>query len=166
MTKIWRTPADEEQGAVYGKCIAANYQNVSKDMCAKEFMMLKDCYLVGTEPTLRTECVSDCQCRKLLGRKVEEADSPQPLVFLECVVSGYIGPQAPFNSPNDNSGAQAICKRLEALCLVASKEDGTLGTSSHVEPGTSVRPPKSTLQYISANLGDGLFEWQHIQRCT
>jgi hypothetical protein len=35
-----------EKGAVYGKCIAANYQNVSKDMCAKEFMALKDCYLV------------------------------------------------------------------------------------------------------------------------
>lgn len=34
------------KGAVYGKCIAANYQNVSKDMCAKEFMLLKDCYLV------------------------------------------------------------------------------------------------------------------------
>lgn len=34
------------QGAVYGKCVAANYQNVNKDMCAKEFMALKDCYLV------------------------------------------------------------------------------------------------------------------------
>lgn len=34
------------QGAVYGKCVAANYQNVSKDMCVKEFMALKDCYLV------------------------------------------------------------------------------------------------------------------------
>ncbi|KAF2480107.1 hypothetical protein BDY17DRAFT_327090 [Neohortaea acidophila] len=33
------------EGAAYGKCIASNYQNVSKDMCAKEFMMLKDCYL-------------------------------------------------------------------------------------------------------------------------
>ncbi|KXL42541.1 MAG: hypothetical protein FE78DRAFT_120642, partial [Acidomyces sp. 'richmondensis'] len=31
--------------AMYGKCIAANYQNVSKDMCVKEFMALKDCYL-------------------------------------------------------------------------------------------------------------------------
>lgn len=31
---------------MYGKCIAANYQNASKDMCAKEFMLLKDCYLV------------------------------------------------------------------------------------------------------------------------
>ena len=38
--------ADSSKGAVYGKCIAANYQNVSKDMCAKEFMALKDCYLV------------------------------------------------------------------------------------------------------------------------
>ena len=35
------------KGAVYGKCIAANYQNVSKDMCAKEFLLLKDCYLVS-----------------------------------------------------------------------------------------------------------------------
>ena len=34
------------KGAIYGKCVAANYQNVSKDMCAKEFMALKDCYLV------------------------------------------------------------------------------------------------------------------------
>lgn len=31
---------------MYGKCVSANYQNVSKDMCAKEFMALKDCYLV------------------------------------------------------------------------------------------------------------------------
>jgi hypothetical protein len=36
----------DTQGAVYGKCIATNYQNAHKDMCAKEFMMLKDCYLV------------------------------------------------------------------------------------------------------------------------
>lgn len=36
-------------GAVYGKCVAANYQNVSKDMCAKEFMALKDCYLVSLD---------------------------------------------------------------------------------------------------------------------
>ena len=35
------------EGAVYGKCVSANYQNVSKDMCVKEFMMLKDCYVVS-----------------------------------------------------------------------------------------------------------------------
>lgn len=34
------------QGAVYGKCVAANYQNIKKDMCAKEFLALKDCYIV------------------------------------------------------------------------------------------------------------------------
>lgn len=34
------------QGAAYGKCIVAEYQNVHKDMCAKEFMKLKNCYLV------------------------------------------------------------------------------------------------------------------------
>ncbi|THV90496.1 hypothetical protein D6D27_05813 [Aureobasidium pullulans] len=33
------------EGAAYGKCIAAEYQNVRKDMCAKEFMQLKNCYL-------------------------------------------------------------------------------------------------------------------------
>jgi hypothetical protein len=34
------------QVAVYGKCIVADYNSVHKDMCAKEFMKLKDCYLV------------------------------------------------------------------------------------------------------------------------
>lgn len=34
------------QSVVYGKCIFADYNNVHKDMCAKEFMKLKDCYLV------------------------------------------------------------------------------------------------------------------------
>jgi len=47
---------------VYGKCVAANYQNASKDMCAKEFMMLKDCYLVciglfGRDARWLTKCV-------------------------------------------------------------------------------------------------------------
>ncbi|KAI4721314.1 hypothetical protein E4T48_02369 [Aureobasidium sp. EXF-10727] len=37
----------ESQGAAYGKCIVAEYQNVRKDMCAKEFMQLKNCYLVS-----------------------------------------------------------------------------------------------------------------------
>ncbi len=34
------------QAASYGKCIVADYNAVHKDMCAKEFMKLKDCYLV------------------------------------------------------------------------------------------------------------------------
>ncbi|KAF2861557.1 hypothetical protein K470DRAFT_205338, partial [Piedraia hortae CBS 480.64] len=34
------------EGAVYGKCILTNYQNVHKNMCAKEFAALKECYLV------------------------------------------------------------------------------------------------------------------------
>src|SRR5277367_5883632 len=36
------------QAAAYGKCIVADYQSVHQDMCAKEFMRLKDCYLVCT----------------------------------------------------------------------------------------------------------------------
>ncbi|KEQ58872.1 uncharacterized protein M437DRAFT_88143 [Aureobasidium melanogenum CBS 110374] len=35
------------EGAAYGKCIVAEYQNVNKDMCAQEFMKLKNCYLAA-----------------------------------------------------------------------------------------------------------------------
>ena len=34
------------QATAYGKCILADYQSVHKDMCVKEFGVLKDCYLV------------------------------------------------------------------------------------------------------------------------
>lgn len=34
------------QAAAYGQCIFADYTAVHKDMCVKEFMRLKDCYLV------------------------------------------------------------------------------------------------------------------------
>jgi hypothetical protein len=34
------------QSSVYGKCIFADYNNVHKNMCATEFMKLKECYLV------------------------------------------------------------------------------------------------------------------------
>ena len=37
------------QGAAYGKCIVAEYQNVRKDLCKTEFMRLKDCYLVRNQ---------------------------------------------------------------------------------------------------------------------
>ena len=43
--KVW---ADESpKAAAYGKCIVADYASVHKDMCAQEFMKLKDCYLVS-----------------------------------------------------------------------------------------------------------------------
>lgn len=31
------------QASIYGKCIAANYQGVTKDMCQKEFQAFKQC---------------------------------------------------------------------------------------------------------------------------
>lgn len=34
------------QSAEYGKCIVADYNNVKKDKCAKEFMKLQECYMV------------------------------------------------------------------------------------------------------------------------
>ena len=35
------------QAAAYGKCVVADYNAVYKDKCVKEFMRLKDCYLVS-----------------------------------------------------------------------------------------------------------------------
>jgi len=37
------------EAAAYGKCIVADYNAVHKDMCAKEFMKLKDCYLIASK---------------------------------------------------------------------------------------------------------------------
>jgi hypothetical protein len=34
------------QGAAYGKCIVADYNNVKKDMCLKEFLKFQECYMV------------------------------------------------------------------------------------------------------------------------
>lgn len=41
------TDTDYGQATNYGKCIVADYQAVYQDMCKKEFMLLKDCYLVS-----------------------------------------------------------------------------------------------------------------------
>ncbi|KAJ5204664.1 uncharacterized protein N7498_005543 [Penicillium cinerascens] len=35
------------EAAAYGKCVVSDYNSVHKDMCAKEFMRLKDCFLVS-----------------------------------------------------------------------------------------------------------------------
>jgi hypothetical protein len=35
-----------KESAVYGKCIVADYNNVSKDKCAAEFIKLQQCYMV------------------------------------------------------------------------------------------------------------------------
>lgn len=53
---------------MYGKCISANYQNVKKDMCAKEFLALKDCYLVSV-PQMLEKCLAPTdQCTTESGR--------------------------------------------------------------------------------------------------
>lgn len=39
----------------YGKCIAVDYNNVYKDKCAKEFAVLKDCYLVSATYVIEVE---------------------------------------------------------------------------------------------------------------
>jgi len=33
------------EATVYGQCILNDYQSTYQDMCAKEFMKLKDCYV-------------------------------------------------------------------------------------------------------------------------
>ncbi|KAL3708190.1 hypothetical protein TMatcc_006173 [Talaromyces marneffei ATCC 18224] len=37
------------EAAAYGKCVVADYNAVQKDMCAKEFMRLKDCFLAASK---------------------------------------------------------------------------------------------------------------------
>ncbi|KAH7320313.1 hypothetical protein B0I35DRAFT_478571 [Stachybotrys elegans] len=37
------------EAAVYGRCIVADYNSVHKDKCVKEFMRLKDCYLLAAK---------------------------------------------------------------------------------------------------------------------
>ncbi|OQE15414.1 hypothetical protein PENSTE_c028G05328 [Penicillium steckii] len=37
------------QAAAYGKCVVADYNSVHKDMCAKEFMKLKDCVMAASK---------------------------------------------------------------------------------------------------------------------
>jgi NADH dehydrogenase [ubiquinone] 1 alpha subcomplex assembly factor 8 len=35
-----------KESAAYGKCIASDFNNISKDKCAKEFLKLQQCYTV------------------------------------------------------------------------------------------------------------------------
>ncbi|KAF2229705.1 hypothetical protein EV356DRAFT_510275 [Viridothelium virens] len=35
------------QGAAYGKCIAADFNNVKKDKCIDDFLKLKECYMAA-----------------------------------------------------------------------------------------------------------------------
>ncbi|KAA8651744.1 uncharacterized protein ATNIH1004_000640 [Aspergillus tanneri] len=37
------------EAAAYGKCIVGDYNAVHKDMCVKEFMKLKDCFLAASK---------------------------------------------------------------------------------------------------------------------
>ncbi|KAJ5553811.1 hypothetical protein N7513_003770 [Penicillium frequentans] len=37
------------EAAAYGKCVVSDYNSVRKDMCAKEFMRLKDCFLAASK---------------------------------------------------------------------------------------------------------------------
>jgi NADH dehydrogenase [ubiquinone] 1 alpha subcomplex assembly factor 8 len=39
-------PVTSSQASVYGKCIVADFNHVHKDKCLKEFLRLKDCFLV------------------------------------------------------------------------------------------------------------------------
>lgn len=66
---LCRRQLTEKQGAVYGKCVAANYQNAKKDMCAREFLALKDCYLVSVNCMLlehRTDSIAESRKQKVI----------------------------------------------------------------------------------------------------
>ncbi|OCK90862.1 uncharacterized protein K441DRAFT_232683 [Cenococcum geophilum 1.58] len=47
-----------KEGALYGKCIVADYNNVYKDKCLPEFLKLKNCYLLlSKQITTRICCI-------------------------------------------------------------------------------------------------------------
>ncbi|KAF2249200.1 hypothetical protein BU26DRAFT_564861 [Trematosphaeria pertusa] len=41
----WPIALNHFKGAAYGKCIVADYNNVSKDKCVTEFLKLKQCFM-------------------------------------------------------------------------------------------------------------------------
>jgi hypothetical protein len=55
--------ADRHPQAVeYGKCVVADYNSVHKDKCVKEFLKLKDCYLVRRDSVSVSNTTSVCVC--------------------------------------------------------------------------------------------------------
>ncbi|KAG8129208.1 putative C17orf89-like protein [Naja naja] len=52
-----RLQADGGEATVYGKCIASNtteHGNLKKDVCAKEFAMLMDCFTEAAKKNVKT----------------------------------------------------------------------------------------------------------------
>ncbi|KAL2214335.1 hypothetical protein CC79DRAFT_1328255 [Sarocladium strictum] len=39
------------EASAYGKCVVADYNSVHQNKCAKEFMMLKDCFVAASKKT-------------------------------------------------------------------------------------------------------------------
>ncbi|KAL7785141.1 hypothetical protein V8C37DRAFT_394677 [Trichoderma ceciliae] len=37
------------EASAYGKCIMVDYNDITKDKCAREFLRLKDCYLAAVK---------------------------------------------------------------------------------------------------------------------
>ncbi len=73
----WTYRFDKAQAVVYGKCVVADYNSVHKDKCVKEFMKLKDCYLVWTltpffRPSMSTNTISLIRPGRCKGGKVTD----------------------------------------------------------------------------------------------
>ena len=45
---ITNNQTNDEQSIEYGKCISADYNNIYKDKCSKEFLKLQQCYTVSS----------------------------------------------------------------------------------------------------------------------
>jgi hypothetical protein len=61
-----RSAGNPRQASVYGKCIVARYQEVERDMCAKEFQAFKACV---TKAVRRTPFVLSISFCAQMGRK-------------------------------------------------------------------------------------------------
>ena len=89
-----RLSPDESQAAVYGQCVFAEYNSVHKDMCAKEFMKLKDCYLVWTDysgPCCK-RIILLVQAGRSKGRKVTSDSSDLSRISIQiCSIFSCVG---------------------------------------------------------------------------
>lgn len=79
------------EATAYGKCILQDYQSVHQDMCAREFMRLKDCYLVRFPPdpfVLSFRCCEIDGCRIYLSL----SGLPQGMVMERRDVTSFDDP--------------------------------------------------------------------------
>ena len=81
--------AKVEQSAVFGRCIAQDYNGVYKDKCLTEFLKLKDCYTVrrifAKKKRSTLTSLEGCCKKKMSCAGVPSLSVCVPLLPFRCV---------------------------------------------------------------------------------